>query len=81
MNYNPSVHDLPIFGYCLVIGDLSYIKGKVHEKFMCQMQDRQGKFDGYVSCTFPYLLILAIYRKFLYFSSDRKTYLWNRGQT
>ena len=25
---------------------------------MCQMQNRQGKFDGFVSSTFPYILIL-----------------------
>ena len=58
MNCNASVHDVPMLRYYSVLGELSYIKRKVHENFMCQMQDRQGKFDGYVSCTFPYLLIL-----------------------
>ena len=58
MNCNASVHDVPMLSYCSVLGELSYIKGKVHENFMCRMQDRQEKFDGYVSCTFPYLSIL-----------------------
>ena len=58
MNCNANVHDVYMLRYCSVLGELSYIKGKVHENFMCQVQDRQGKFDGYVSCTFPYLAIL-----------------------
>ena len=31
MNCNASVHDVPMLRYCSVLGELSYIKGKVHE--------------------------------------------------
>ena len=53
MNYNASVHDLPMLRYCSVLGELSYIKGKVHELDAGQTRE----IDGYVSCTFPYLSI------------------------
>ena len=38
-----------------VLGELSYNKGKVYKNSICQMQARQRKFDGYMSCIFPYL--------------------------
>ena len=43
---------------CSVPDELSYIKGKVHENLICQLQARQRKFEGYMSCTFPSLAVL-----------------------
>ena len=48
----------PVLRICSGLGELSYIEGNMHENSICQMQAMQRKFDGYMSCTFPYLAIL-----------------------
>ena len=61
MNCNAIVHDVPMLRYCSVLGELSYIKGKAHENFMCQMQDRQGNLMAMCPVHF---LTSRSYRKF-----------------
>ena len=42
------------------LNELLYTKGKVHKNSICHMQARKRKFNGYMSCTFPYLAVLNI---------------------
>ena len=51
----------------LVPEEVFYIKGKVHENTIFQVQARQRKFICYMSCTFPYLAKL------------RKCQFWSSG--
>ena len=68
------IRDVLYFRICSVLEELFYIKGKVHENTIFQMQARQRKFICYMSCTFPYLSKL---RKCQFWSSAFCVLSWS----
>ena len=65
------IRDVLYFRICSVLEEVFYIKGKVHENTIFQVQARQRKFICYMSCTFPYLAKL---RKCQFWSSAVKCF-------